>query len=112
MADLPAGTVTFLFGDIAAGASLRARFPRLLPSAIARYQAILQQTLPACGGTIFHIDEGHCRAAFTTAREALAAALAARRALQTEDWGEPGVLPVRLGLHTATAGQRDGTYVG
>ena len=44
--------------------------------------------------------------------DALAAALAAQRALHAEAWGETGPLRVRMALHTGAAELRDGDYFG
>jgi class 3 adenylate cyclase len=52
------------------------------------------------------------RAAFATALDALAAALAAQYALRTEDWGDIGSMHVRMGLHTGPATPRAGKYEG
>src|SRR6185295_11411371 len=51
-------------------------------------------------------------AAFARATDALTAALAAQRALQSERWGATGPLRVRMALHTGVVETRDGDYVG
>ncbi len=51
-------------------------------------------------------------AVFATRADALAAALAAQRALHAEPWGATGPLRVRMALHTGAAELRDGDYFG
>ena len=51
-------------------------------------------------------------AVFTTAQDALAAAVAAQHALAAEPWEVPGGLRVRMGLHTGDAVVRQGDYYG
>ena len=49
---------------------------------------------------------------FATAHDAVDAAIDAQRALTTEQWGDTGVLRVRVGIHTGEAEHRDGDYYG
>jgi hypothetical protein len=57
------------------------------------------------------VGDGLC-AAFARAPNALAAAVAAQRALQGEPWGEAGPLRVRMALHAGAVDLQDGDYVG
>jgi predicted ATPase/class 3 adenylate cyclase len=108
----PSGTVTFLFSDIAGSTQLWEQHPQAMPAALARHDAILHQLIAAHGGQVFKtIGDAIC-AAFATAPDALAAALASQRALQAEEWGALGMLHVRMALHTGVAEMRDGDYFG
>ena len=51
-------------------------------------------------------------ASFSTASDAVDAAIAAQLALRAEDWTSTGPLRVRMGLHTGAAEVRDGDYYG
>ena len=51
-------------------------------------------------------------AAFATASDAVAAAIAAQRALGAEAWDATGPLRARMGVHTGDALHRDGDYFG
>ena len=51
-------------------------------------------------------------AVFATADQAVAAAIAAQRAIVAEPWGSVGPLRVRMGLHTGVAEERGGDYYG
>src|SRR5207249_294319 len=51
-------------------------------------------------------------AAFSSARNALDAALDGQRALQAEQWGELGPIKARMALHTGLVEEQGGDYVG
>ncbi len=108
----PTGTVTFLFTDVAASTRRWEQHPAWMAAAHARHEAILRAAIAAHGGWAYkQIGDGF-QAAFQTAPAALAAAVAAQRALTAEPWGEPGPLAVRMALHTGTAEERPDDYVG
>jgi predicted ATPase/class 3 adenylate cyclase/DNA-binding XRE family transcriptional regulator len=109
---LPSGTVTFLFTDIAGSTKLWEQHPQAMPSALARHDALLRQTITAHGGGVFKTVGDAVCAAFARAPDALTAALAAQRALQAEDWGAIGPLRMRVALHTGVADERAGDYFG
>src|SRR5512135_423714 len=116
VAELPTGTVTFLFTDIEGSTSLAQQFPAKLPALLARHHAILQQTIQTHNGHVFQIIGDAFCAAFHTASDALQAALDAQRALQHEPWN-PAPIKVRMGIHTGTAqagvtAERAGGYAG
>ena len=104
----PTGTVTFLFTDIEGSTHLWEQHPHAMPSALARHDEILRSKIEAHNGHIFKtVGDAFC-AAFPTALDALNAAIAAQRAIQTENWGEVGTLTVRSGIHSGAAQERDG----
>jgi class 3 adenylate cyclase/tRNA A-37 threonylcarbamoyl transferase component Bud32 len=108
----PTGTVTFLFTDIEGSTSMWERDPARMQAALARHDQILSSNIEANKGHVFKtVGDAYC-AAFTTARAALEAALAAQRALFAEEWDEGAVLRVRIALHTGAAEERDGDYFG
>jgi predicted ATPase/class 3 adenylate cyclase len=109
---LPTGTVTFLFTDIADNGSLWQRYPSTMPQALTRYVTLVRNAIGTYGGTIFRAGGELICAAFTSALDALAAALAAQRALQAQAWAESGPLRVRVALHTGTITPHDGDYTG
>jgi len=53
MADLPTGTVTFLFTDIEGSTRLWEQHPQAMPDALARHNAILRQATAAHDGVVF-----------------------------------------------------------
>src|SRR5687767_15115459 len=103
MPDLHSGTVTFLFTDIEGSTALWERDRAAMQAAVERHLTLLQTTIEAHGGVLFKIVGDSVQAAFRTAPQALAAALAAQRALLAEDWGEIGELRVRTALHAGEA---------
>jgi class 3 adenylate cyclase/DNA-binding SARP family transcriptional activator len=108
----PTGTVTFLFTDIEGSTKLWEEHLEAMREALARHDALLRDAIEVHGGTVFKkVGDGFC-AAFSTAPEALAAALAAQRALQAEPWETTGPLRVRMALHTGVAREREGDYLG
>jgi len=109
---LPRGTVTFLFTDIEGSTTLWERHGAAMQDVLARHNAVLRTAIEAHGGMIFkHVGDA-VHAAFATAPDALAAALAAQRALHKEDWGLPDSLRVRMALHTGTVEIHDDDYLG
>jgi len=100
----PSGTITFLFTDMEGSTKLWQTYPKAMPTAQTRHHAILHEAIAAHQGHVFRIVGDAFCAAFTTALDALLAALAAQRALQREAWGETGPIRVRMGLHTGEVG--------
>jgi predicted ATPase/class 3 adenylate cyclase len=112
MADLPIGTVTFLFTDIEGSTRRWEQHPGTMPDALARHDAIVRHSIEAHHGVVFRtVGDAFC-AAFARAPDALLAALAAQRALQAALWEAAGPLRVRMALHTGAVDVRDGEYVG
>ena len=79
----PTGTVTFLFTDIEGSTALWERQPDAMRAALAQHDALMRETIETHGGTIVKKTGDGVHAAFATATDALAAAIAAQRALQT-----------------------------
>jgi predicted ATPase/class 3 adenylate cyclase/two-component SAPR family response regulator len=108
----PEGTVTFLFTDIEGSTRLWEEHPAAMPEVLSRHNDLLQRAIEAYEGHLFKTMGDQCCAAFSTAADALAAALAAQRALAAEGWGPVGTLRVRMALHTGAVEARDGDYLG
>src|SRR2546423_11360843 len=88
MSILPAGTLTFLFTDIEGSTTKWEHHPSEMKAAIERHDAILRQAIEANGGHVFRTEGDAFRAAFPTAAQALAAAVATQRDLYPERWSE------------------------
>ena len=108
----PSGTVTFLFTDIEASTHLWENHPGPMRIALARHDRILRQAIERNHGYIVKSTGDGVHAAFNTATDALAAAIAAQKALLSQTWPEPVTIRVRMGLHTGAAQLRDGDYFG
>ncbi|MDP9257115.1 MAG: adenylate/guanylate cyclase domain-containing protein [Actinomycetota bacterium] len=112
---MPAGTVTLLLTDVEGSTRLWENAPTAMPEAIARHYGILDEAIASHGG-MRPVEQGggdSVVAAFTRARDAVAAALDAQRAVLAEDWPDGAQLRVRMALHTGDAQLRDeGNYFG
>jgi class 3 adenylate cyclase len=112
---VPAGTVTLLLTDVEGSTRLWENAPTAMPEAIARHYGILDEAIASHGG-VRPVEQGggdSVVAAFTRARDAVAAALDAQRGALAEDWPDGAQLRVRMALHTGDAQLRDeGNYFG
>ncbi len=112
MAVLPTGTVTFLFTDIEGSTRLWERDASAMKSALARHDEIVRSAIEEREGHVFKtLGDAFC-ASFSSAPEALGAAISAQRALHDEEWGEGGVIRVRMALHTGAVEEQGGDYFG
>lgn len=100
---LPAGTVTFMFTDIEGSTQRWQHDDQAMSDALAHHDQTIRAVVERHAGTVFkHTGDGLC-SVFTSAPEAVAAAVEAQLLLD---------LPVRIGLHTGEAESRDGDYFG
>src|SRR5450755_172355 len=109
---LPSGTITFLFTDIEGSTKLWEAQHEAMRDALARHDTLMRQSIEAHGGHVVKTVGDGFHAAFATAATALAAALAAQRALHAEPWPEAVPIRVRMVLHSGAAELRDGDYFG
>jgi predicted ATPase/class 3 adenylate cyclase len=108
----PTGTLTFLFTDIEGSTKLWESHPKAMQTALARHDEILRDATGQHGGYVFKtVGDAFC-CAFSTAPDALEAALETQRRLLSSEWEETGPLRVRMALHTGAAQERDGDYFG
>lgn len=112
MSELPTGTVTFLFADIEGSAGLWEQHGRAMEDALARYRVLMGAAIAEHGGSVFKMMGDAYWAAFTTAPDALVAALAAQRALLAEPWSLASPPRVRMALHTGAAERSNHDYLG
>src|SRR3954453_23863691 len=104
MPDLPSGTVTFLFTDIEGSTALWERDRASMREAVARQLTILHSLIEAHHGVLYKTVGDGTQAVFTSAEDALRAAVAAQRALLAEAWADPaGPVRVRMALHAGEA---------
>jgi predicted ATPase/class 3 adenylate cyclase len=114
MADLPTGTVTFLFTDVGGSTRLWEQHPAAMRAATGRHDALVEEKVEGNGGVVVRPrGEGDSRfAVFARASDAVAAAFTLQLALHTESWPTPVPVRVRMALHTGEADLRDGDYYG
>ncbi|HEV2879189.1 MAG TPA: adenylate/guanylate cyclase domain-containing protein, partial [Candidatus Eremiobacteraceae bacterium] len=109
---LPTGTITFLFSDIEGSTRRWEQHLHEMKLAVARHDALMRAAIEPHRGYIFKtVGDAFC-AAFPTAPDALAAAVACQRVLQNEDFSSVDDLRVRMALHTGHADERDADYFG
>src|SRR5918997_1485307 len=112
MAVLPTGTVTFLFTDIEGSTRLWERDASAMRSALARHDGIVRSAIEDRGGFVFKtVGDAFC-AAFSSATDAVEAALVAQRTLQAKPWEEGSPIRARMALHTGVVDERSGDYFG
>ena len=112
VAELPSGTVTFLFTDLEGSTRLWEEHPDAMRAALARHDEILRERSPSTSGHVVKTTGDGIHAVFATAHDALDAAVAMQLGLAAESFGETGPLRVRMGVHTCEAEYRDGDYFG
>ena len=98
--DLPTGTVTFLFTDIEGSTKLLQRLGPDFRAVVEEHHRILRDAIRGHGGVDVRTEGDAFFAVFTAADSAVAAAVAAQRALADHPWPHGAVVRVRMGLHT------------
>jgi predicted ATPase len=107
VAELPTGTVTFLFTDIAGSTRLLQDLGAAYPHALAEHRRTLREVFSTHHGIEVDAQGDAFFFAFGTASDALAAAIQAQAALATA-----GEIRVRIGIHTGEPTRTDEGYVG
>ena len=109
---LPSGTVTFAFTDIEGSTQRWERDRAAMQEAVRRHDGLMRTAIAEHGGYVFKtVGDAFC-AAFARPEDAVAAMLAAQRALAAEDFSAVDGLRVRMAIHTGTTDERDGDYFG
>ena len=110
VAELPTGTVTFLFTDLEGSTRLWEEYPDAMPDLLERHDELLREAVETNRGLVVKSTGDGTLAVFSSAPDACAAAMAAQSRLA----GLTSVpsLRVRMGLHTGAATERDGDYFG
>ncbi len=106
MRDLPSGTVTFLFTDIESSTRLLSELGDAYADALAEHRQALRDAFSPHGGVEVDTQGDAFFIAFARARDAVAAAAGAQRALVS------GPIRVRMGIHTGEPLRTGEGYVG
>jgi class 3 adenylate cyclase len=112
MVELPGGTVTFLFSDIEGSTRLLQALGERWEGALARHNEILRDAFAQAGGREVDRQGDAFFAVFPRARDAVAAAAAAQRALAAESWPADAQVRVRMGIHTGEPSVGGEGYLG
>jgi len=115
MPELPTGTVIFLFTDIEGSTRLWEEHPGAMRLALERHDALLTAAIETNNGHVFKtVGDAFC-AVFSTATDALDAAIQAQRnlrPLQPSATTSDLSLKVRMAIHVGAAELRGGDYFG
>lgn len=112
MSPLPTGVLTMLFSDIEGSTSLLNGLGSRWGEALSAQRRILRAAFEAHGGREMGTEGDSFFVVFTSAHEALAAAITGQQELGRYEW--PGQVPlrVRIGLHTGEPERHEDDYIG
>jgi DNA-binding NarL/FixJ family response regulator/class 3 adenylate cyclase len=112
MAELPSGTVTFLFSDIEGSTALLRQLRDRYGDVLADHQRLLRSAFEEAGGSEIDSQGDSFFFCFRKARDAVQAAAAGQRALLSHSWPEGTEVRVRMGIHTGDASVSENRYHG
>src|SRR5438067_2621922 len=112
MAELPTGTVTFLFTDIEGSTQLLRELGDAYASVWKQHQLIIRQALAAAGGGEVRTEGDSFFVAFSSAPGAVGAAVAAQRGLAANPWPAGAAVRVRMGIRPGEGVLSGSDYVG
>ncbi len=112
MAELPTGTITFLFTDIEGSTLLLQELGDRYAAVRDDHAAIMRRAIDQGGGVEVSTGGDSFFVAFHSPVGAVRAAVAAQLSLATHDWAPGRHLRVRMGLHTGEGVPAGGDYVG
>ena len=109
---LPGGTVTFLFTDIEGSTRLLQELGDDYGQVLADQRRILRDAFQAAEGREVDTQGDAFFYSFPRARDAVAGAVAAQRALAEHEWPDRAQVRVRMGLHTGEPSVGEEGYLG
>ncbi|WP_193315432.1 tetratricopeptide repeat protein [Nostocoides sp. F2B08] len=112
MSPLPTGTLTMLFSDIEGSTSLLNGLGPRWGEALSAQRRILRAAFEAHGGQEIGTEGDSFFVVFTSAREALSAAVEGQRGLGEYAWPGGARMRVRMGLHTGEPERHEDDYIG
>jgi YVTN family beta-propeller protein len=110
--ELLSGTVTFVFTDIEGSTRLLSQLRDRYGDVLADHERILRKAFAGHGGRVVDTQGDSFFAVFPRARDAVAAAVAAQRAVAEHEWPDGADVRVRMGLHTGEPVVGGERYVG
>ena len=112
MRPLPVGTLTLLFSDIEGSTSMLSRLGTRWGEALSAQRRIMRATFEEFDGIELGTEGDSFFVVFTSAHQALAAAVAAHRRLHDNDWPGGVAIKVRIGIHTGEPQRHEDGYIG
>jgi YVTN family beta-propeller protein len=112
VAQLPSGAVTFLFTDIEGSTVLVKQLRDGYEQVLSEHRSLLRAAFSNHGGHEIATHGDSFFVAFSSARDAVLAAVEGQLALLSHRWPEGVQVKVRMGIHTGQAAASDGNYSG
>jgi class 3 adenylate cyclase len=113
MSELPGGTVTFVFTDIEGSTRLLQELGDENYGRVSGdHRRLVRESFGARGGTEIDTQGDSFFFSFPRARDAVAAAVDAQRALRDHEWPDDREVRVRMGLHTGEPHMGEEGYLG
>lgn len=112
VADLPSGTVTFLFTDIEGSTRLLQQLGDQYAGLLADQQQILRAACAANNGSVVGSQGDSFFIAFSSALEAIHTAVQSQREINSHTWPDSVSVRVRMGIHTGEPQVNLSNYVG
>jgi YVTN family beta-propeller protein len=112
MAELPSGTVTFLFTDIEGSTRLVKELREDYADLLQQHQRLLRSKFEEAGGYEIDTQGDAFFFAFTRAMDAVLASAGAQRSLASHAWPKDAAVRVRMGLHSGEPTIGGERYVG
>ncbi|HYY34018.1 MAG TPA: response regulator [Gaiellaceae bacterium] len=109
---LPRGTVTFLFTDIEGSTQLLKRLGERYGGVLLEHQRLLRDAFARWSGLEVDTQGDAFFIVFPRAKDAVAGALAAQRALRANPWSDGVEVRVRMGMHTGEPAVAADRYIG
>jgi class 3 adenylate cyclase len=112
MSTLPGGTVTFVFTDIEGSTKLLQELGDGFAAVSSDHRRLVRDAFNARAGTEIDTQGDSFFFSFPRARDAVAAAVDAQRALRDHSWPGAAAVRVRMGLHTGEPNIGEEGYLG
>jgi len=109
---LPSGTLTLLFSDIEGSTSMLKRLGAHWGDALSAQRAIVRAAFANQDGHEMGTEGDSFFVVFSSAHQALRAAVEAQRRLHEHDWPGEIAVKVRMGLHTGEPQRHEDGYIG
>jgi class 3 adenylate cyclase/CheY-like chemotaxis protein len=112
MAELPTGTVTFLFTDVEGSTALAHKLAHDFQDVLVQHRNLVRSAVSERGGVEIDVRGDEFFVAFEDAGSAAHAAIAAQYAILSHAWPPEAELRIRMGMHTGEAIYADKDYLG
>jgi class 3 adenylate cyclase len=110
--DLPEGTVTFVFVDMADSTRIAGERPGAYPAIVGTFQTALAETVGRHGGVVVDTEGDGAFCVFSRVDDAATAAVSFQRDVLERPWPADVMVLARIGIHTGSAEGTASSYVG